>query len=164
MSTPPDTSPPAPGVVLARLRMLLLVVIVVGMAGTAADLLLLEHYEDGWQMAPLVMLALGLMMAAWAWSAASRAAVMALRVTMLVFLATGAAGLVLHFNGNMEFQHEMDPTLRGWDLFVTVMRAKAPPALAPAAIVQIGLLGLLFTYRHDALERERAPRASRRSS
>lgn len=158
----PGTRHPAPGVVLEQLRTLLLVVIVIGMAGTATDLLLLEHYEDGWQMAPLVMLALGLVMAAWAWYAGSGAAVIGLRVTMLAFLATGAAGLVLHFNGNTEFQHEMDPTLRGWDLFVTVMRAKAPPALAPAAIVQIGLLGLLYTFRHGALER--APRASRPSS
>jgi hypothetical protein len=45
----------------------------------------------------------------------------------------------------------MDPTLEGWGLFVKVMRAKAPPALAPAAVIQIGLLGLLYTFRHAAL-------------
>jgi len=41
----------------------------------------------------------------------------------------------------------MDPSLEGWALFVKVIRAKAPPALAPAAMIQIGLLGLLYTYR-----------------
>jgi len=63
-------------------------------------------------------------------------------------------------NGNTEFQHEMDPTLEGWTLFVKVMRAKAPPALAPAANIQIGLLGLLYTYRHAASERARRPNQS----
>jgi hypothetical protein len=32
------------------------------------------------------------------------------------------------------------------------MTAKAPPALAPAGLIQLGLLGLLYTYRHPALQ------------
>jgi hypothetical protein len=31
------------------------------------------------------------------------------------------------------------------------MKAKAPPALAPASMIQLGLLGLLYTYRHPSL-------------
>ena len=142
--------------VLRRVRALLLAVVTIGMVGTAVDLLLLDHYEDVWQLPPLVMTALGLAVVAWAWLAGSANAVTAMRIIMVLFLATGAAGMLLHYNGNREFQHEMDPTLEGWALFVKVVRAKAPPALAPAAMIQIGLLGLLYTYRHVALER--APR------
>ena len=41
------------GPVLRQLRTLLLAVVAIGMAGTAVDLLLLEHYEDVWQIPPL---------------------------------------------------------------------------------------------------------------
>lgn len=151
----PDTASDA-GPVLGQLRTLLLLVAVIGMAGTAVDLLLLEHYEDIWQAPPLIVVGLGLVVAGWAWYSGSATAVLAMRITMVLFLATGAAGLVLHYDGNSEFQREMDPALEGWALFVKVIRAKAPPALAPAAIIQIGLLGLLYTFRHAALAR--APR------
>ncbi|MBK5295706.1 MAG: hypothetical protein JJE40_01030 [Vicinamibacteria bacterium] len=127
------------------------------MLGTAVDLLLIEHYEDVWQIPPLLMVALGIVVAAWVWLSDGAPAVTAMRITMVLFLVTGAAGLAFHYNGNTEFQHEMDPTLEGWTLLVKVMRAKAPPALAPAAIIQIGLLGLLSTYKHGALERSGRP-------
>ena len=54
---------------------------------------------------------------------------------------------MLHYESNSEFQREMDPSLTGWPLLVKVMQAKAPPALAPASMMQIGLLGLLYAYR-----------------
>jgi hypothetical protein len=76
---------------------------------------------------------------------------------MVLFIASGLIGLVLHYIGNREFQREMDPALGGWALFVKVMTAKAPPALAPSVMVQMGLLGLLYTYRHPsqvAIDRE----------
>ena len=47
----------------------------------------------------------------------------------------------------------MDPQLAGWPLFVKIVTAKAPPALAPASMVMIGLLGLIYTYQHPALRR-----------
>jgi hypothetical protein len=34
---------------------------------------------------------------------------------------------------------------------VKSITSKAPPALAPAAMIQMGLLGLLYTYKHPAL-------------
>jgi len=32
-----------------------------------------------------------------------------------------------------------------------VVEATAPPALSPGLLVQLGLLGLVYTYRHPAL-------------
>ena len=132
---------------LRRVRALLLGLVTIAMVVTAVDLLLLDHYEDVWQFPPLVTIVLGFAVVAWAWFSGSANAVTAMRISMVLFLATGAAGMLFHYNGNREFQREMDPSLGGWALFVKVMRAKAPPALAPAAMIQIGLLGLLYTYR-----------------
>lgn len=134
-------------VLLDRLRGFVLALVTFGMLGTAADLLLLGHYEDALQLPPLVLIVAGLAVVLWTWRRASAAAVVAMRVTMILFLVTGAAGVVLHYEGNSEFQREMDPSLAGWALFAKVMQAKAPPALAPASMMQIGLLGLLYTYR-----------------
>jgi hypothetical protein len=64
--------------------------------------------------------------------------------------------VVLHFRGNMAFQLDIDPSLSGWALADKVLRAKAPPTMAPGAMAQLGLLGLIYSYRHPAL-RERPP-------
>lgn len=142
-----ERPPTSSDVLLGRLRTFLIALVVFAMVGTAADLLLLGHYEDALQLPPLVLIVVGLAVAIWAWMSSSAAAVTAMRITMVLFLVTGAAGVVLHYEGNSEFQREMDPSLSGWALFAKVMQAKAPPALAPASMMQIGLLGLLYTYR-----------------
>ena len=71
---------------------------------------------------------------------------------MALFVASGFVGVALHFEGNAEFQREIDPSINGLDLFWKVMRAKAPPALAPGAMVELGLLGLVYAFKHPALE------------
>ena len=148
MSAPHPPETPA----LRTIRRLLLAVLTIGMIGTAADLLLLEHYDGAWQFPPLVLIGIGILCAVALSVSAGPLAVTVMRVTMVCFIAAGLLGIVLHFNGNSEFQREIDPTLRGWALVVKVMRAKAPPALAPAIMIQMGLLGLLYTYRHPALQ------------
>ena len=142
--------PPEPAV-LFTMRRLLLVVIGVGLAGTAADLLLLEHYDGPWQLPPLVLIGLALLVVAWLVVRMSPLAVAVMRITMICFMVAGCAGILLHYKGNSEFQREIDPALRGRALFLKVIKAKAPPALAPAVMIQLGLLGLLYTYHHPAL-------------
>jgi hypothetical protein len=59
-------------------------------------------------------------------------------------------GLYLHYRGNVEFALERDPSLSGARLLWKALRG-ATPALAPGALSQLGLLGLLYTYGHPAL-------------
>jgi hypothetical protein len=141
---------PSERATLTGLRRLLLALVIVGMLVTAADLLLLEHYEDAAQMPPLALITIGLPIAGLAW-AGGRKTLVVFQVWMILFVLTGMLGIVMHYNGNMEFQKEIDPSQHGWALFVAIVRAKAPPALAPAAMIHLGLLGLVFTYRHPAL-------------
>ena len=136
---------------LTIVRRWLLALLAIGMIGSSVDLVLLEHYEEAWQIVPLAIMAIGLVVIVWVWARESAGAVTALRVVMLLAVATGLLGILLHYYGNREFQLEMDPGLNGWALFAKIATAKAPPALAPASMVQLGLLGLLFTYRHPAL-------------
>jgi hypothetical protein len=133
-------------------RRALLALLVVFMLGTGTDLMLLDHHEDAWQIVPLALLAAGVVVAVWSVRGGSRA-VMTLRVLMVLFVAAGFVGIALHFLGNREFQLEMDAAAAGWPLFWKVVTAKSPPALAPASMVMMGLLGLISTYQHPALSR-----------
>lgn len=126
-------------------------ILVLGMLGSAADLLLLRHYEDKKQLIPLALIGTTLVVLAWLGLTGQRASLRALQLMMGLFIGAGLIGVGLHFQSNMEFQLEIDPSLQGSKLFLKVLRAKAPPALAPGVMVQLGLLGLAFTYRHPSL-------------
>lgn len=130
---------------LPRLRRLLLVLLVLGFLGTGTELLLLGHYEDAWQVVPLVLIGLGLIAAGWRALRPGVAATRAFRGVMVLVAASGLVGTVLHYQGNAEFELEMTPNLKGLALFAESMTG-ATPALAPGAMVLLGLLGLASTY------------------
>jgi hypothetical protein len=130
------------------LRWLLLGLLAVGLIVTAADLLLIDHHEDLWQLIPLLLIGTALAVVAWHVVARDSKSLRALQALMVMFIISGATGVVLHYRGNMAFQLEMDPTQSGWSLFNKVIRAKAPPAMAPSAMAQLGLIGLIYAFRH----------------
>jgi hypothetical protein len=137
---------------MRMVRRALLALLVVFMLGTGTDLMLLDHHEGAWQLVPLALLAAGLLVAAWS-VRGGVGAVTTMRILMVLFVAAGFMGIVLHSLGNREFQLEMDPAAGGWPLFWKVVTAKSPPALAPASMIMMGLLGLIYTYQHPALRR-----------
>ena len=121
-----------------------------GLTGTATELLLISHDEDIWQMIPLVTIGLAALVSHR--SRASGRLPPAVRIRLFqgmmgLLILTGGAGMVLHYRANMEFKLEMDPSLSGFALFSSVVRAKAPPALAPATLALLGLLGLTDVFR-----------------
>lgn len=137
----------------AAIRPWLLGIITLGLFGSTTELLLLGHYEEPTQVVPLALMGLTLVAVGVHVRRGSAATVRLLRPLMVTLVLAGLVGIVLHFRGNMEFQLEMDPTQSGWPLVEKILHAKAPPALAPGALAQLGLLGLLYTYRHPALSR-----------
>jgi hypothetical protein len=137
------------------LRRLLLGLMLLGMLGLGAELLLLEHFENVWQWVPLVLLAVGFLLGAAVWMRPGRATLRAFRALSAVFVVAGALGMYLHLDGNVEFERESDSGLRGLPLVWEALRG-ATPALAPGALAQLGLLGLALAHRHPALRRGRA--------
>jgi hypothetical protein len=148
LSAGPRTTDP-----LAVVRAWILALVLVGTIGTGVELLLIEHYEDSWQLVPLCLIAAACAVTIWQAAAGGRGSLRALTVVMAAFVLAGLAGLVLHFRGNLEFQLELDASQSRWTLFTKVMRAKAPPALAPAVLSQLGVLGLLYVYCHPLARR-----------
>lgn len=137
---------------VGRLRRVLLLLVVLSIVGLLVELLLLEHYEEPWQWAPLVLLVVALAPTTTLLLYPSRGAVRAFRATMSLCLAAGALGVLLHYQGNVEFELERDPSLSRLALVWEALRG-ATPALAPGAMAQLGLLGLAITWRHPAARR-----------
>jgi hypothetical protein len=137
---------------LARIRWWLLAVLVFELVGALVELLLLRHFEDLLQWAPLVLIVLALLLVAWHVARPQPASVRTLQVTMGAFVLAGMVGIGAHLQGAAEFQLEMDPSQPRWSVFKKALQAQAPPALAPGVMLQMGLLGLIYTYRYSSME------------
>lgn len=132
-------------------RRILLAILVMGVVGIIAELLLLNHIEDAAQFIPVGLGAATLLMCVPVAIKPTTATVRLFQLVMMLLIVSGAVGIYLHYGATTEFQLEMDPTLTGFALFKKAIVAKAPPALAPGAMVQLGLIGLAYTFRHPAL-------------
>jgi hypothetical protein len=133
-----------------RWRILVMVILVAGVAGTLVELLLLGHYEDNWQLIPLVLGALFLLIMLWHWRAPSRRTVQGARIIAGLATLSAAVGIYLHYQANVEWELETTPELHGLELFREAVTG-ALPLLAPGTMLQLGLLGLLWTHRHPLL-------------
>ena len=120
--------------------------------GTTIELLLLKHTEGYWQILPLVLMGLALALLVVHAVAPSASTVRVLQAVMALFLLSGAVGILLHYRGNAEWELERMASLSGFDLFKHAVMG-ATPTLAPGTMVQLGLVGLLYTYRHPAARR-----------
>ena len=127
----------------------MLAVVFIGILGLEVELALLKHAESLTQWIPHVALMVGLLATVAVYFRPGGATLRAFQGVMLIFLIVGALGLYLHLKGNVEFALERDASLTGAKLIWKALRG-ATPALAPGALAQLGLLGLLYTYNHPA--------------
>ena len=131
------------------LRQMILALIIVGMLGLGVELLLLEHFDAWQQWLPLALLAIGVPVAAVAGYRESPGAIKTFGILMAIYVLTGLLGLYFHLEGNIEFALERDPSLHGIRLIWKALSG-ATPVLAAGALVQLGLLGLAYSFRHPA--------------
>jgi hypothetical protein len=135
---------------LALIRGGLVILLVLGLVGLLAELLLLDHIEDPWQRLPIFLIIASLIILGWHAADRGSLGIRFLQGSMILIVVTGVLGLMLHFKGNIAFELEMQPSAIGWPLIWAALKG-ATPTLAPGAMVQLGLIGLAYTYRHPAL-------------
>jgi hypothetical protein len=102
--------------------------VVLGTTGLAVELVVLEHYTDWNQLIPVVVSGSGLLAAVCVALAPGLLTLRVWQFTMLLFVGTGITGITMHAD--------------------VVSETVDPPLLAPGLFVQLGLLGLLYTFRH----------------
>jgi hypothetical protein len=128
------------------LRDWVLAILVLGLAGTVIELILLRHYEQPLQLVPVVLILASAAALGWHVMCRDSASLYAVMIIMALFVLAGFIGFLAHFYGSAEFQLDLDPSMSTWDLLVKVLRAKAPPLLAPGMMMQLGLLGLAYVF------------------
>jgi hypothetical protein len=133
-----------------RLRQLILALLSFGLVALGAELLAIGHYEDAWQLLPVGLLAVTVLSILVHVMGGRRRGLAVLQILLILMVASGALGIFLHYQANLSFQLDTNPDLKGWELFTRVLHAIAPPALAPGVMAQLGLLGLIYTYKHPA--------------
>jgi hypothetical protein len=126
----------------AAIRRALLTVFTVAALGTGIELILLGHTEQAWQWVPVVLTFAGALVAAGFALDRGRIGRRAFQGTMMLFVVSGAVGLALHYQGNVEFALEMEPGARGWPLIKEALTG-ATPALAPGTMMLLGAIGLI---------------------
>ena len=136
--------------VIARLRQILLAILLLGLIGSGAELLLTGHSEDWRQWIPLILIGACLLTLIWNGLGRSSASLVWFRWLMAAFILAGFAGIYFHYLGSAEFKLESKPGLGGLSLFWEAIRSKTPPALAPGVMIQPGLLGLAYAYKHPS--------------
>jgi uncharacterized membrane protein len=134
---------------LDLLRVWILGVLALGLLGTVTELILLEHYEQPLQLVPVGLIAAALAAIAWHLWRRDSASLNTLLVLMGLFVLAGFLGFIAHFAGSTEFQLELNPDMSTWELLEKVMRAKAPPLLAPGMMLQLGLLGIAYVLSDE---------------
>ena len=132
------------------LRRALAAIFLMGSLGTAAELALLGHFEHILQRTPLVLIGLGCAVLALVAIRPSSSGVRVLQLTMIAFMVSGIAGIVLHYGSNAELELELQPEASGFGLFWEAMQG-GTPALAPGTMILLGAVGLTYTYRHPAV-------------
>lgn len=130
-----------------RWRNWALALLALGAVGTLVELLLLKHFEDVWQFAPLAIDAAFLIAIGWLVRSRSTKPVWFLRAVSVVASISALVGIYFHLRANVEWELETTPDMRGLEL-VREVATGALPLLAPGAMLQLGLLGLLCTWRH----------------
>lgn len=136
------------------IRKLLLLLFLLGVLGTGSELVLLDHMEDTWQWVPLILLCSSLLGLGALAVFRRPASLYVFRGITGLFVIGGLLGLYLHYRGNAEFELEMYPDMAGFDLVREALTG-ATPALAPGAMILLGLMGLAYTFRHPVFNKTR---------
>jgi uncharacterized membrane protein len=135
------------------LRRWILLILVLGLLGTVTELVLLEHYEQPLQFVPLVLIVAAVGVLWWEFRRHDLASRRSTQVVMALFVLAGFVGFAAHFQGSAEYQLELNPDMSNWELLEKILRAKAPPLLAPGMMLQLGLLGLAYVFSDSRFRR-----------
>lgn len=136
----------------SAIRRIILGIFLLAAFGMGTELLLLEHTDGVWQSVPLVLFVISIVVLGLHAVVRGAASIRIFQVVMVLFIVSGIIGIGLHYQAKEEFKLEMNPDMEGLKLFREVIKgASLPPVLAPGMMIQLGLLGLAYTYRHPVL-------------
>ena len=125
------------------LRRVLLTALLFMLFGTALELYLLEHFEGTLQIIPFLCLGTSGTLVVVLLFHRNKGIIRLFKLVLSLTALSGLYGTFLHLRANYEFEQEMKPTAKSWDLFVESLSG-ALPTLAPASMIVLALIGYSF--------------------
>ena len=102
-----------------RLKQVLVLALLFMMIGTLLELYLLEHYEDTWQLIPVICIGVALINFCVLLYRRSQAAIHLFKIVLVLTTFSGVYGVVLHLQSNFEFEQDMKPTASNFGSLIT---------------------------------------------
>ena len=137
-----------------RLKQVLVLALLFMMIGTLLELYLLEHYEDTWQLIPVLCIGVALVNLCVLFYRRSQAAIHLFKLVLVLTTFSGVYGVYLHLQSNFEFEQDMKPTATNFEL-ITESLSGALPTLAPMSLVVLACIGysylILIQQQHEKI-------------
>ena len=137
-----------------RLKQVLVLALLFIMIGTLLELYLLDHYEDTWQLIPVLCIGVALVNLCVLFYRRSQAAIHLFKLVLVLTTFSGVYGVVLHIQSNFEFEQDMKPTASFWQLILESLSG-ALPTLAPMSLVVLACIGysylILIQQQHEKI-------------
>src|SRR5262245_32341948 len=136
---------------LKAIRSIILAVIVIGLMGTGLELVFVDHFEGTAQWVPIVLICLAFLVLGAYGLVRVAALLRVFQAVMIMFIVSGFAGIAFHFQHDVQHAEKDHPGIQGTELFQSAVAQEAP-LLAPGTMIELGILGLAYVFRHPALK------------
>ncbi|MDC0001683.1 hypothetical protein OAD76_00055 [Flavobacteriaceae bacterium] len=134
-----------------RVKQVIVLALLFMMIGTLLELYLLDHYEDTWQLIPILCIGAALVNLFILFFRRSQVVITLFKLVLVLTSFSGIYGVVLHLQANYEFEQDMKPTAYFWELFSESLSG-ALPTLAPMSLLVLAFIGysyLILIKQHN---------------
>lgn len=100
-----------------RVKQVIVLALLFMMIGTLLELYLLDHYEDTWQLIPILCIGAALVNLFILFFRRSQVVITLFKLVLVLTSFSGIYGVVLNLQANYEFEQDMKPTANFWELF-----------------------------------------------
>mgnify|MGYP005846941923 CR=1 FL=1 len=128
-----------------RLKSLLVFTVIFMSLGTLIELFLLSHYEDEWQLLPIILISAALLIFIFLLINPKAWLIIGLKILLWGCALSGALGAYFHIRANLEFEAELHPT-QSFTQHLIDSLSGALPALAPGSMLVFALIGYIHLY------------------
>ena len=137
-----------------RLKQVLVFALLFMIVGSLLELYLLDHYEDTWQLIPILSVGTTLVTLLILFFKKTTKVVNLFKAVLILTALSGVYGVFLHLQSNFEFEQDMKPTATNWELFSESLSG-ALPTLAPMSMLILALIGysylILIKQQHEKI-------------
>ena len=102
-----------------------------------------NHYEDTLQLIPILCIAASILALFILFIKKTKWTRSLFKLVLALTALSGVYGAFLHLKANYEFELEMKPGAKGWDLFLESLSG-ALPSLAPGSMIVLALIGYSY--------------------